>query len=395
MRTSVTPRIPAIDIFRAFTMFLMIFVNDLWTLSGIPQWLQHTEATTDGMGLADIVFPAFLVVMGMSVPFAIQNRLNRGHSKLLILRHIAGRSFALLVMGIFTVNTPLANSQAMGMNKYWYEIIVVACFFLIWNVYPRIEGSRKYFYWSLQALGAIILLVFAFIYKGSGDAAGEIVRFQPRWWGILGLIGWAYFGSAVLYLFLKESMIALTLCWGFFTAFNIAGHAGLFGQGEVFPGNGAFQAFSFVGILATVMMLRLKESDKLLRFIPYALLAGIVLIVSGLVLRNFFIISKILATPPWVMICSGISLILFAGFHYLVDIKEKESWFAVIKAGGTSTLTCYLIPYLWYDLTTIYNLNYPEGLKVGLMGILKSIVFALLIIWITSILEKGKVKLKI
>jgi hypothetical protein len=95
------------------------------------------------------------------------------------------------------------------------------------------------------------------------------------------------------------------------------------------------------------------------------------------------------------MICSGIGLILFAGFYYLVDMKDKENWFTVIKAGGTSTLTCYLIPYVWYNLAEIYNLNLPEGLKTGLVGIFKSIVFALLIIWITSVLEKVKVKLKI
>jgi len=82
-------------------MFLMIFVNDLWTLSGIPEWLEHTATNTDGMGLADIVFPAFLVVMGMSLPFAIQNRMDKGESKIKISWHIILRSFALIVMGVF------------------------------------------------------------------------------------------------------------------------------------------------------------------------------------------------------------------------------------------------------------------------------------------------------
>lgn len=394
MKTTAAPRIGSIDVLRAFTMFLMIFVNDLWTLSGIPHWLEHTAATTDGMGLADIVFPAFLVVMGMSVPLSIQTRLLRGHSQLLILRHIAGRSIALLIMGVFTVNTPLLNSTATGINKYWYEIIVVAGFFLIWNVYPRIEGSRKYFYRALQALGVIILLVFALIYKGNGEA-NEIVGFQPRWWGILGLIGWAYLGSAVLYLFLRNSVIMLFICWIGFTAFNIAGNAGIFGAGEVFPGNGAFQALSFAGILTTVCMHQLKAKYTYLRLIPCLLAAGVVLIVSGLFLRDFFIISKILATPPWVLICSGISVILFAGFYYLADVKEKNSWFALIKAGGTSTLTCYLIPYLWYDFAELYNLNLPDWMKAGVTGIFKSALFAIIIIRITSILEKVKVKLKI
>jgi len=139
-------RVPSIDVFRAFTMFLMIFVNDLWTLTGIPSWMEHTATQTDGMGLADIVFPAFLVVMGMSIPFAIQNRIDNGQSKLQISWHIVIRSLALLIMGVFTVNFSELNGQATGINPYWYEIIAVAAFFMIWNVYPKAEGNRKYFY---------------------------------------------------------------------------------------------------------------------------------------------------------------------------------------------------------------------------------------------------------
>ena len=55
-------RIHSIDVFRAITMFLMIFVNDLWSLKDIPAWLEHTEAAEDGMGFADTIFPAFLFI---------------------------------------------------------------------------------------------------------------------------------------------------------------------------------------------------------------------------------------------------------------------------------------------------------------------------------------------
>lgn len=36
-------RIRTIDVLRALTMFLMIFVNDLWSLTGVPEWLGHTR----------------------------------------------------------------------------------------------------------------------------------------------------------------------------------------------------------------------------------------------------------------------------------------------------------------------------------------------------------------
>jgi predicted acyltransferase len=74
-------RIASIDIFRALTMLLMILVNDLWTLHDIPEWLEHTKAEEDGMGLADVVFPAFLFIVGLSIPFAIKARINKGDSR--------------------------------------------------------------------------------------------------------------------------------------------------------------------------------------------------------------------------------------------------------------------------------------------------------------------------
>ena len=74
-------RIYSIDVFRAITMLLMIFVNDFWTLTGIPSWLEHSAADQDFLGFSDIIFPSFLFIVGMSVPYAIQNRLAKGDSR--------------------------------------------------------------------------------------------------------------------------------------------------------------------------------------------------------------------------------------------------------------------------------------------------------------------------
>ena len=64
----------AIDMLRGLTMFLMVLVNDLWTVDRVPAWIEHTAATQDGMGLADIVFPMFLFSVGMSIPYALELR---------------------------------------------------------------------------------------------------------------------------------------------------------------------------------------------------------------------------------------------------------------------------------------------------------------------------------
>lgn len=49
----------AIDMLRALTMFIMIFVNDFWKVHDVPHWLEHAVYGEDFMGLADIVFPCF------------------------------------------------------------------------------------------------------------------------------------------------------------------------------------------------------------------------------------------------------------------------------------------------------------------------------------------------
>ena len=89
----------AIDMLRALTMFIMIFVNDFWKVHDVPHWLEHAVYGEDFMGLADIVFPCFLFAVGMSIPYAIERRYAKGFSAESTLGHILSRTFALLVMG--------------------------------------------------------------------------------------------------------------------------------------------------------------------------------------------------------------------------------------------------------------------------------------------------------
>src|SRR4051812_44669882 len=139
-----TQRLASIDVFRALTMLLMIFVNDLGTLKNIPGWLEHTQAAEDGMGLADTVFPAFLFIVGLSIPFAIGNRWSKGDSQKTILGHILIRSFALLVMGFFHVNLENYNNEAALLSRPIWEILLTISFFLIWLDYaPSLSKQKK------------------------------------------------------------------------------------------------------------------------------------------------------------------------------------------------------------------------------------------------------------
>ena len=73
-------RILSIDIFRGLTILTMVFVNDLASVANIPQWMKHMPADADAMTFVDVVFPAFLFIVGMSIPFAVKNRISKGQS---------------------------------------------------------------------------------------------------------------------------------------------------------------------------------------------------------------------------------------------------------------------------------------------------------------------------
>jgi len=382
-------RIFSIDVFRAITMLLMIFVNDLWSLTGVPLWLEHAQADQDFLGFSDIVFPCFLFIVGMSIPYAMRNRLANGESYPQVLLHILLRSLALLVMGVFTVNINHLNVEASGLSREWFQILMVTGFFLVWNVYPKTEDWKKYLFIGLQVAGVILLILLFFFFKGGKDGTGLMT---PQWWGILGLIGWTYLISAPIYLFARKSPALLLLFWLLFTLLNIADHAKWFHT--PIPGGGAFQGFAFAGMAASLLTDRANSVEKRRKLPLLYIGIGIALMLIGFALRNFFIISKIQATPTWVFLCNAIAFGFFALIYFVVDLKGKGKWFNLIKPAGTSTLTCYLIPYVYYSVAT-FAFTLPLFLKTGVVGLLKSFVYAMIIIGITALLGKMKIKLKI
>lgn len=402
MGTSGSNRILSIDVFRGVTMLLMIWVNDFWTLHDVPKWLEHASATEDYLGFSDLIFPWFLFIVGLSIPFALNIRLKRGESQGKILRHILLRALALLIMGVFLVNTESYHAEATGLAKPWFTIILISAFFLIWNVYPKANSpGKKFAFVSLQLLGIILLAYLAIIYRGNGNDPDTVVIMQTRWWGILGIIGWVYLIAAPIYLLLHKYV---SLMWVFLLLFimlNIVGNSGV--SYNVFPwqdgnwviGNGAFHAFTFAGIVTSGLLIHFQDSQSKSRF--YIILSGlsIIFLIAGIISEGYFIISKIVATPPWIFYSLASALALFSLFYWFIDQKGISNWFNIIKPAGTATLTCYLIPYYFYSIGTISGISLPDFLDQGIIGLLKSLIYALLIVGITGLLIRIPVKLKI
>ncbi len=77
------------------------------------------------IGLADVVFPAFLFIVGLYIPFAIRSRLKKGDSKPKIAVHIALRALALIIMGVFHVNLGHYPQDAHIPKAIWQILITL------------------------------------------------------------------------------------------------------------------------------------------------------------------------------------------------------------------------------------------------------------------------------
>jgi predicted acyltransferase len=373
-------------------MLLMIFVNDLWTLTDIPGWLEHKAADEDGMGLADVVFPAFLFIVGLSIPWAIKSRISKGQSNIMILRHIIERSAALMIMGLFMVNLEHINRSQLLFSENIWEILMAFSFFLIWNNYKG-KAFRVIPENLMKLTGLIVLIFLALTYRGNPHNEYEWMRIH--WWGILGLIGWGYLASALVYLVLRDHPGWIALACLVFYLLNINEFETPFHFSLRIVVSASNYASVMSGMLVTVILTRLKEKGQMKYLIPILLgLSGLFLL-FGFLTRPVWGISKIYATPSWTAVCAGISTISFVILHIIADRFNLTRWADIISPAGQSTLTCYLVPYYVYPLFAMTGFHLPALFVTGMVGILKSFIFSVLIIMLTGILNRLNISLKI
>lgn len=377
-------------------MLFMIWVNDFWSLKEVPKWLQHAHATEDYLGFSDIIFPLFLFIVGLSIPLAIEQRQKKGHSTIATIKHILIRSASLLLIGFLIVNYEFIHADSLPIPRLLYCFIMTLGFALIWMNWKRSPIKIRW-HLPLQIVGGILLIAMAFIYKGGTE--GEL-GLHLHWWGILGLIGWAYFSNALIYLITKDRLIIMTLVFLVFTTLSVLAATGTL---PPLPGalsflniiyTGTIPAFTSAGIVATLTVQKLSKQGA--SKVIFSLIAlGLMNIAFGILTRPIWGISKIQSTPSWLGITLGISFLLFALLYTIADLKKHSNWAKLIAPAGTATLTCYLMPYLVYPILALIGLKLPEFMSTGTLGLLGSFIFAFLIVLLTGLIERKGFKLKL
>jgi len=218
---------------------------------------------------------------------------------------------------------------------------------------------------------------------------------KTHWWGILGLIGWGYLVNALLYLGLRHRLGWMVLVTVVLYLLNINEFISPFEFKLRIVVSASNHVSVMTGMLVTIILINLRENGRMKYLIPVLAGLSLLLILFGFVTRPLWGISKIRATPSWTAICAGISTASYVLLHIIADRLKMTRWADIIAPAGYSTLTCYLIPYYAYALISLAFLQLPGFFIAGTVGLIKSLLFSLLIILITGWLGRLKVSLKI
>jgi heparan-alpha-glucosaminide N-acetyltransferase len=389
-------RIRSIDLLRGADVLLMLFVNEVAGVAGAPAFLRHKGAADDGMTITDLVFPAFLFVVGMAIPFALGSRLARGESRLAVLRHVVARAAALVVIGVLMVNAE--HGVAGWVSLPAWNVLMTLGVLLVWGL-PR-DGWCGRHRGALRALGILLLLFVVVAYRGK-DVSGWL-QLRPYWWGILGLIGWAYLGVASLYLLIASRPAILTALLGLYGCVALADKAGGFGWPTI-PGPlvggivGTHGAVVLAGCLLGVLVERhLRSQGSPWRFAAGALGCAAAFGAAGLLLHTLhglhavFTISKIHATLPWGLLSAALTTGAWVAVFVIADVLGRREWPKAVQIAGENPLLAYLLAPLLLSLFELAaplfgGVNPYEAISQPVpLGLVRSAVFAWVVVRLTG-----------
>ena len=335
-------RIVSIDALRGFDMFWIIggdaFFRALLKLSDAP-WaealsvqLHHTK--WNGFTFYDLIFPLFFFIVGVSMPYAISKRLQRGDSRRDIYIHIVKRTLVLFMLGLVYNHILDLDFSSFRWSGVLQRIAV--CYFLAAMIFMnfRIKG---------QAI-AIGLIVFGY-------------------WAVMTLIPVPGFGAGVL---TPEGNLA-----SFIDRLLLPGRMCCFGFGD---NEGILStipavATTLLGGLAGHLLSSSFDQQKKLQGLVIAGFAGLAL---GLLWNLVFPINKLLWSSSYVLYAAGWSFLLMALFYWVIDMRGYQKWAFPFVVIGLNPITIYVLEGV-FDFGTIAGI-FVNGI-VGHLGALQPVVW--------------------
>lgn len=313
IRTGTKERLLSLDTLRGFDMAMLVGgAGIIIALSKLTGWSWMEAVATqmhhvkwEGFRFYDLIFPLFMFISGVAIPYAINSKVEKGVAKSILFRKIFIRLLALIGFG-FLYNGLLSR----GFSNFRYVSVLSQIGFgyffaaLICLYSRNIKGT---IYWLLGIMGGVAILQLFVPVPGHGAGTFEPGTSINAW--------------------LDQLLIPGRL------------------HGEVFDPEGVLCIVSAVtitlmGALAGYIIRSGKSAPA--KKALYIAIAGAGAIVIAQILSPFYPIIKAMWTVSYVLKAGGVSALMLALFYYVIDVKGSKNWTLFFRVFGMNSITIYM-----------------------------------------------------
>ncbi len=352
MDTEKSPRLLSLDVYRGLVMFALATgglglakVAGNFPDSGFFQFLKfnvsHPEWSSQfywvGFSLWDMIQPAFMFMVGVSMPYSYEKRAKLGHSYGKRLSHAWIRAILLVLLGVFL--------QSRGKPEtFWIFTNVLSQIGLGYGFLFFMVGKT----FRIQALvGVVVLIGYWLAMRPWGFENGTSMPQQFDLW--------------FLNLFPREK--------------EFTGHA--YATLNFVP--------AFVTMLIGLMCGQLLKSDQFTQSekLKRLLSAGATCLFYGIIFGLFCPVIKKLWTPSWVLFSAAYVIWLLAVLVWVVDVKGWKRWTFFFVVVGLNPLAMYFMGMQMKGWTQgIFKTHLPDVLFAGPWGPLVSGLMIAMFFWL-------------
>jgi predicted acyltransferase len=312
-------RLLSLDVMRGLTIAAMILVTDPGTYSAVFPPLLH--ASWQGATPTDMIFPAFLFMVGISIVFSTHARLfpraGRGATRRQLTAHILRRAILLIVLGLLVNGFPAYDLHHLRLPGILQRIAL--CYAAAALLYLAIgdrgpapsaeSASAGSAQCASNRAAALLVTIIAAILIGYWALLRyvPVPGFGPARYDSLGNLG-AYIDRAV---FTTQHLWAWGLTPGYGVTYDPEGLL------STLPAI----ANTLLGVLAGVW-LRMPRPAR--SKVADLLFFGALLFAVAWPLATLMPINKRIWTSTFALLSGGVSLFVFALLYWILDVRNTD-----------------------------------------------------------------------
>jgi predicted acyltransferase len=324
---SSSPRILALDLFRGLTVALMILVNSPGNAVAFP-WLEHS--LWNGCTLADLVFPFFIFILGMSTALNLARLREKQVAMRNLLYTIGKRTLFLFFLGVllnfFPFQTDIHHLRFLGvLQRIAICYGVTACLYLTTSARTQL--------W----LCSMLLLSYWYLLLGHAlDIHHNLPAMVDQW------------------------LIPATHLYQ-----------------PTYDPEGLFStlpaiATALLGSLIGIFLIYSRHPRQTMTQIS---IFGVMLAILGELWGWTFPINKTLWSSSYVLWTAGLGCLTFAVFYWLTEIRQWHGKMKGLEIFGKNALLAYVLHVIFLKIQVMIHIQTTAGETLNLKQWLTATLF--------------------